>query len=180
MHSAHFHFPEMTERTSRKTSACGFRTRIQQTSKSRYFDGGFAFVDKAPRRLQVLCRGMFGAEHLASHSSLKIFHACLVGARPAQIAVGTERLPQLRDPNHCDSAVNFLPLAHEDGKCLLKIFAESYDASFVSSHDNNLSALHVGTRKELHYFIRQLRRSVLSCLRSCRRLIQTAAHSLES
>jgi hypothetical protein len=55
---------------------CGFRTRIQQTSKSRYFDGGFASVDKAPRRLQVLCRGMFGAEHLASHSSLKRVARC--------------------------------------------------------------------------------------------------------
>jgi hypothetical protein len=75
-------------------------------------------------------------------------------------------------PAEAQSIFSLLPLAHEDGKCLLKIFAESYDASFVSSHDNNLSALHVGTREELHYFIRQLRRSVLSCLRSCRRLIQ--------
>ena len=27
--------------------------------------------------------------------------------------------------HYCDSGVNFLPLAHENGECLLEIFAES-------------------------------------------------------
>src|SRR5919198_2698973 len=77
-----------------------------------------------------------------------------------------------------DSRINFLPLANENSECLLKIFAESYNASLVSSHDNDLSALHVGAREELHYFIRQLRGAVVSGFRSCWRLIQKRAPQL--
>src|SRR5205823_13693653 len=56
-----------------------------------------------------------------------------------------------RGRHYCDSSVNFLPLAHENGECLLKVFAESQNTSFVSSHHGNLSAFHVSTREEMHY-----------------------------
>ncbi len=62
------------------------------------------------------------------------------------------------------SDMNFLPLAHQNKERLLKIFAESYNAAFMSSQDNNFSALRAGMFKELRYFIRQFRRSVLGGL----------------
>src|SRR5215831_8838718 len=91
-----------------------------------------------------------------------------------EIAVnGTAFVDRARSvPTTDDSAANFLPFAHQNSEALSKIFTESYDASFVSSHGNDLSALRVGMGDKLHYLIRDLGRSVFSSFRSCRCLVQ--------
>ena len=77
-------------------------------------------------------------------------------------------------------ALNCLsPFEHEDGECLLEIFAESHAGCFVPSHDDNLSALHVGALEELYYLIRHLGGSVISSLRSCWRFIQNCCPQLK-
>src|SRR5438067_10917796 len=65
-----------------------------------------------------------------------------------------------------------MPLAQQHGECLFEIFSESHNAAFVSRHNENLAASHIGFRKQAYDFARHFTRAVRNALRSCRSAVK--------
>src|SRR5438067_10669814 len=65
-----------------------------------------------------------------------------------------------------------LSLAQQHGECLFEIFSVSHNAAFVSRHNENLAASHIGFRKQAYDFARHFTRAVRNALRSCRSAVK--------